>query len=404
MGVFFRALSRGLVRAGMQVTKVNLNGGDELYFHDDNAIPYSGTLEAWPDWVGALMRERRIDAVFLFGDRRAYHRAAIEQARAQNIEVFVFEEGYLRPNYVTLERGGVNGRSQLSGDRAVHRRFTTLPPARVRPVGHVFWPATFTIAAYAWAAHLLAHRYPHYVHHRPLHPVREGALWIGGGLRKLRWGLRDRHKLTRFAGELSGRYFLVPLQVHNDFQILECGNFQSVEAFIRHVACEFVLHAARDQHLVFKHHPMDRAYRDYSALMESLAHDTGLDGRLHYVADLHLPTLLRHARGTVVVNSTVGLQSLHHGTPTYAAGEAPYTRANLAYKGELGDFFRDPGQVERDAVSAFETYLLHTCQLNGSFYKRSALPPVDEIPVRYLRAHTDGDTPGQLVADTPHPA
>lgn len=385
MGPFFGALADGLENAGIEVLKVNLNAGDRLFFNDERVVDYRGSLSAWPSWLEDFMVRHRIDTVLLFGDRRPYHVCAIEIAKRRQIEVFVFEEGYLRPNFVTLEAGGVNARSPACTDRTVHDQYVHLAVPEAAPVGRVFWPATFRIAAYAWANHLRKRDYPHYEHHRPLHPVGEGLRWIAGGLKKLRWQHRDRGKLGSYQGELSGRYFLCPLQVHNDSQVADCAAFPTVEDFIRHVACEFLEHADRTMHLVFKHHPMDRAYRDYSRLMAKLAHDTGLGERLHYVADLHLPTMLRHARGTIVLNSTVGLQSLHHGTPTLALGEAPYVRAGLTFGGDLAAFFGAPGKVDEGAVKAFESYLRHTSQLRGTFYKPDALPSPADVLAR-LRA------------------
>lgn len=382
MGPFFRVLADGLEAAGHQVLKVNFNGGDRLYFHDPRAVDYLGSLAAWPSWLEDSIDRSPIEAILLFGDRRPYHVAAIDIARARGIAVWVFEEGYLRPDFVTLERDGVNARSPASTDRAVHAEHAAKPVPMARPVGRVFWPATFRIAAYAWASHLSRRDYPHYQHHRPLHPVGEGLRWIAGGVKKLRWRMRDRGKLEAFEGPLSQGYFLCPLQVHNDSQVADSPGFGCIEDFIRHVTCEFMQHADAGHHLVFKHHPMDRAYRDYTKLMQALAADTGLGERLHYVADLHLPTLLRHALGTIVINSTVGLQSLHHGTPTLALGEAPYTRARLTFQGDLPAFLRAPEKVDLAAVRAFEDYLRHTSQLNGSFYKPSALPDPAEIAER----------------------
>jgi capsular polysaccharide export protein len=42
------------------------------------------------------------------------------------------------------------------------------------------------------------------------------------------------------------------------------------------------------------------------------------------VHDLHLPTLLAHASGTVVINSTVGPSALHHKVPSKTTGSAFY--------------------------------------------------------------------------------
>ena len=52
----------------------------------------------------------------VYGDTRRHPcRRPIALARARGITVHVFEEGYLRPYWVTYERGGSNGHSRLMG-------------------------------------------------------------------------------------------------------------------------------------------------------------------------------------------------------------------------------------------------------------------------------------------------
>ena len=374
MGPYFEHLARQLRSNGCQVTKVNLNGGDAHYYRCADAVDYTDTAEAWPDFLRNLLRSQNITHVVLFGDLRNYHYAAITEARQLGVSVYVFEEGYLRPNYVTLEPEGVNARSTLPKDPNFYRRFAANTTPRPTPIGHVFWYAALIASVYAWAMYVKRRHYPHYHHHRDLHPIREGLRWILiGGRHKLLWKIRDYGVLRKFSGPLSGKYFLVPLQVHNDFQV-RGSVCNSVEAFITDVAQAFAEHAQSDQHLVFKHHPLDRAYRNYTQLLDDLREQLGLEGRIHYVADPHLPTLLRHARGTIVLNSTVGLSSLQHGTPTIGLGTSFYSLAGLSYLGDLSSFLKAPGKVDRELVAGFCNYLAQTNQIPGSFYKRKHLP------------------------------
>src|SRR5687768_11932844 len=88
--------------AGIRVTKVNFHAGDVLFFHGPDAIAFRGRAEEWPEFARKLMTDHGVDAIFLFGDCRAHHRAAIEVARSLDIAVWVFEEGYLRPDWITL--------------------------------------------------------------------------------------------------------------------------------------------------------------------------------------------------------------------------------------------------------------------------------------------------------------
>src|SRR5688572_2657825 len=79
-GPFFRRFAEELRGAGIAATKVNLHAGDVLSFPGPHAVRYHGDLDGWPTWLASLVRERGIDAVFLFGDSRPYHRKAIEIA------------------------------------------------------------------------------------------------------------------------------------------------------------------------------------------------------------------------------------------------------------------------------------------------------------------------------------
>ena len=89
------------------------------------------------------------------------------------------------------------------------------------------------------------------------------------------------------------------------------------------------------------------------------------------VHDLHLPTLLRHAKGTVNINSTVGLSSVLYGTPTITLGKAIYDMEGLTCKGMyLDDFWTNYQVPDMELANKFKQHLIETTQLNGSFYGR----------------------------------
>lgn len=69
-----------------------------------------------------------------FGDWRPLHREAILVAKLRNIRVWAFEEGYLRPHYITMEEGGVNGNSMLPHSPALLRELAESHPAPPSPV------------------------------------------------------------------------------------------------------------------------------------------------------------------------------------------------------------------------------------------------------------------------------
>jgi capsule polysaccharide modification protein KpsS len=130
---------------------------------------------------------------------------------------------------------------------------------------------------------------------------------------------------------------------------------------------------------------MDRAYTHYGRLLERLSERHGLQGRLRYLHDQHLPTLLHHARGVVTINSTVGLQALHHRVPVITLGESVYQIPGLVYGGSLDEFWRSPGAVDAALYSRFRAHLLASTQLNASFYARC--PAFDDAVPRRRRAY-----------------
>ena len=113
-GPFFDALGRMLRAAGTTVWRVGFNAGDRIFWrHRPSYIPYRDRPEAWPETLAALLDGKGITDIVLYGDTRPVHAAAVAAARARNITVHVFEEGYMRPYWVSYERGGSNGNSRL---------------------------------------------------------------------------------------------------------------------------------------------------------------------------------------------------------------------------------------------------------------------------------------------------
>lgn len=366
-GPFFKRVSRHLERLGCEVTKVNFNAGDDLFYRGPRVVHYRGTRRAWPGFLRRLIDERRASAIVLFGDCRPLHRAAIEVANLSGVDVFVFEEGYLRPNFVTCERGGVNGFSSLPKDPDFYWRLRPRKLGEPRPVRHAFRNAALFTVVYACAKAAFHFRYPHYEHHRDIRPFYQGGLWLRSGVRRAVRTLRDGPLNRRLVEGRMPPYFFVPLQVSLDSQMRHCP-FPSIEAFIEHVVRSFAAHAPKETLLLFKHHPFDRAYRDYGAWIARLRAELDLGQRLIYADVVHIPAALKGACGTVVMNSTVGVSSLHHGTPVICLGTAVYDIPGLTHPGPLDRFWQAPGAVDRALFDRFRYFLRITSQINGSVW------------------------------------
>jgi capsular polysaccharide export protein len=93
---------------------------------------------------------------------------------------------------------------------------------------------------------------------------------------------------------------------------------------------------------------------------------------VHYIHDLHLPTLLNHTKGVVVINSTVGLSGLIHMRPVINCGNAIYDIEGLTYQNGLDTFWKEAlsHMPDEKLLNKFLSHLIDCSQINGNFYKR----------------------------------
>lgn len=374
VGPFFNRLSKDLQWAGANVHKINFNGGDWFYY-PSNATSFTDKIENFPPFLNRVCDEKRIDTIMLFGDCRKMHGIASEIAAERNVEVYVFEEGYIRPDYITMECHGVNGRSTMPRAGIFYLNTPAPEPAETSFVGQSIWHATGWAFTYYFWAIILWPFFPRYRHHRPLSWF-EGLAWVRGAARKYWYRWKNKSDVDRLMSNDHPPFFLVPLQVHNDAQIGVHSEFDTIEQFIRYTVNSFATHAPKDALLVLKHHPMDRPYTDYTRLIRKLRDEGKLGDRLIYVHDPHLPTLINKSEGVVTINSTTGMSAIHHGKPTLALGDAIYRVEGLTASVSLDEFWNDASEypVHQDLYRNFRHQLIYRTQLNGNFYRRIRIP------------------------------
>ena len=369
VGPFFWRLSKDLKRRGANVYKVNFNLGDYL-FYPFKAFFYRDDMQAWPEYFDRLCKEHLITHVILFGDCRPIHKSIHLIARDNSVEICVFEEGNLRPNHVTFERHGVNHNSKLPRKSSYYKshQIKTIP---VRDVGNTYWFMIFNGFFYHFFLWLGQFFYRKYEHHRKIGFVSVFP-WLLSGYRKIYFGIKERNLLNLLTTEYDKRFYLAPLQVSSDSQIREHSDIDSMYNYIETIIKSFARFSLSDDVLVIKHHSMDRGHVNYQPLINYLITRYFLHERVFYIHDQHLPTLLNHAKGVVVVNSTVGLSALMHKLPTKVLGRAIYDIEGLTYQGKLDDFWLEgeKAQPDPDLVDKFINYIIQKTQINGSFYKR----------------------------------
>ncbi|TCP43177.1 capsule biosynthesis protein [Rhodovulum marinum] len=373
-GPFFDRLGRGLRAAGAQVWRAGFNRGDRAFWSDAaHYLAVTCPAADWPAHCAALLDRLGITDIVLYGDTRPVHAAAIAAARARGVTVHIFEEGYLRPWWVTYERDGANGHSRLMGlsmAEIAARLRGEGPPVAEAPAHwgdmreHVFYGALYHGLVMA-----PSRRYRHYRPHRGLPVSAEFALY----LRRL--ALLPAHIAARFAATRAIRrggfaYHLVLLQLAHDASFRHHGPFDRIEDFLARCVEGFAAGAPAHHHLVFKAHPLEDGRSPLPRSLRALARAHGLAGRVHYVPGGKLAPLLDGAKSAVTVNSTAGQQALWRGLPLRVFGAAVYGKPELVSDQPLAEFFAAPRRPDADAYRVFRRFLLETSQVPGGFYSR----------------------------------
>ncbi|ELA09697.1 capsular polysaccharide biosynthesis protein [Moraxella macacae 0408225] len=369
MGNFFSRFASFLQKKGIKVSKINLNAGDAFFYRNIGDIyNYKDSLEYFDIFLSQLIQSKQIDAIVCFGDCRPHHAIASMICKQLEVGFFVFEEGYLRPDYITLQQDGINGNSQLNVDEICH-----LQKANDKPLftDNRFYRLCFAAIAYYIMVWWRQKEFPNYHHYRGMDNWQEAMTWLRAPFIKAKGYLKDKDLEKKCKTALSNRYFLVSLQVYNDSQITFHSDYRDIIDFIDEVLTSFAKFANKDHHLVLKHHPLDRAHRQYGALIEQLASNLGIANRVHYGCDMHLPSLIRHSLGMITVNSTTGLQSVYHDKPTKVMGRAIYDLPKLTHQPSLATFWQFPQKPKNEFYCQFREYLIEQTQLNGSFYGKS---------------------------------
>ncbi len=356
---------------GANVAKVNFNGGDSFFYRDSSSIRFDESIERWPAFLRLLIEERKIRAILLFGQCRPMHRVALSVAREMGVSVVVFEEGYVRPWWITMETGGVNHASQLAS--AVPAALPIYPQVqRPRQFRWAFTRMGWYSFLY-FAAGLFGRRlYPHYEHHKPFR-MAEMFRWLRSAYRKHLYRSMERDIIAPLLDTYGPDFFLVPLQISTDSQITHASGWKDNGAFIAATIRSFAAHACDSDLLVFKHHPLERGHSDYAAAIHATARQCGVAGRVLYIHDGHVPSLLKRSKGVVTINSTVGLQALYHGVPVCVTGSAFYARPGIVEDVGMDDFWQEHVEPNRKYFTRFYRYMMHTTQINASFYVTSSL-------------------------------
>lgn len=385
---FFARLAKALRAEGHLVKSVGFNVGDVLYGAGPQ-VRYSARADQLEDFYQQTMHSDQITDLVLFGDQRPVHRSAVAVAKRMGVHVHVFEEGYFRPYWITLERDGVNNHSRLPRDPDWYRDVGTHIPnyKNGEQFKLSFASRAFHDVMYHVGGALNLARFPHYRTHAPFNAAVEYAGYIRHGVRLMQAKSRDAAVVEHVVTEKNPT-FLLPLQLDSDAQIRDHSPFNNMSEVLHMVLSSFAKHAPSNARLVVKNHPLTPGIVDYHRITRRVARQYDIADRVDFLETGYMPALLSHVAGVITVNSTVGGSALLHDRPTFTLSDPIYAMPGLTHQGSLDDFWDNPEAPDATLFKRFRNTVIHTTQVNGGFYTRCGIDMAVENSLQVLLAKT----------------
>lgn len=366
-GAFGVALAEVLEARGATVSRMIFNAGDLLNWRRSAGVVFKDTAEAWAQGLSSFVAG--YTDLIVFGEGGPYNRAVLSAAPELSARVWVLENGYFRPDWITVEKDGVNASSSLPGDR---RGYAAPAPvfAEPRPIGKILPHHVVNICAYHVAQVLGAALFPRYVTYYTASPLSQ---CLGHVRRYVGLAFRSAKSADVDVIAARGDFFIVCLQREGDAQLLRYSRYGDNTAFLAAVMASFAARAPQNARLVVKNHPLDPGLIDLAGATRDLARANRLEGRVDFIDGGNLAQLCRASRGMVVNNSSAALSALGFHTPVKVLGDAFFDFEGLTDQASLDDFWSRPQAPDAELFTRFRAHVIARAQVNGNFHEPHAI-------------------------------
>jgi capsular polysaccharide export protein len=401
----FSGIARRLEALGHTVHRINVCVGDQLFWRGPGAIAYRGKREDWPGFIADFFDEHATTDLVLLGEKREHHREAIVAARKRGVQVTVTDFGYLRPDWIVVERDGLNGDSRFPRDPArILQEAEGLPPIdrRVRyphrPVNQALWDMAFHLSSA-----IFPFTFPNFRRHTLNHPIPN---YLGTAARLARGGVGARRaRVLAQEAARGGAYYVFAMQMEDDYSLRGYSKYPDLDTAMKEAIESFAAHAPKASQLLFKVHPLDPGLKRWRKRIGRMAHASGVGDRVHFIDGGDLDSLLRGTAGLVTINSTAGLRALELGRPTIALGETIYRVPGLAFDGALDDFWTHARAPDARLLEAALRLMGATLHVRGSMYDPAGIEAAaDGMAYRLHHDLVNEPLPGVLRGEVPRAA
>lgn len=366
-GRFARVLARVLREQGADASRMIFNLADHANWRDSDAIVFKTSVRSWPERLRELSRD--FTDILVFGEGGGYNQGVLSQSRQLGCNVWVLENGYFRPDWITVERNGVNGSSGLP--RSAEGYCDPAPPLPVtRPVGRILPHHVINISLYHAIEPFGRGFFPMYEHPYLVSPARQ--FW-GHVRRYLSLAFQRGLDCDAQALRAHGPFFIACLQREGDVQLLRYSHYANNMAFLAEVMGSFAQHARPDHRLVVKNHPLDPGLSNLAHLTHCLAVERGIADRVDFIDGGNLAQLCRASQGMVVNNSSAALSALGFQTPVKVLGDAFFDFEGLTDQKPMDDFWKSPSGPDPELFKRFRAHVIASSQVNGNYHEPRAM-------------------------------
>ncbi|MFN6981845.1 MAG: capsular biosynthesis protein [Brevundimonas sp.] len=339
------------------------NVGDAMNWRRAGGIVFKDSAEVWVERLAELAAD--YTDLLLFGEGGPYNRAVLSATEELDARVWVLENGYFRPDWVTVELNGVNASSGLPRFRDGYPAPEPVLPEPI-PVGRILPYHVVNISAYHVVQGVGAFLFPRYSNHYTASPLSQ---CLGHVRRYLGLALRRPSDKDVDVIASRGEFFIACLQREGDAQLLRYSRYADNTAFLAEVITSFAAHAPQNARLVVKNHPLDPGLVNLQAVTRRLVIERGLQGRVDFIDGGNLAQMCRASQGMVVNNSSAALSALGFHTPVKVLGDAFFDFEGLTDQQALEDFWSTPQAPDAALFKRFRAHVIAQSQVNGNFHE-----------------------------------
>ena len=353
------------------MSRINLCLGDWIFWPGKDSYNFRGALSAWDDYFRNFIIANKVTDIILVGEQRKYHNSAIKIAQQHRVKVNVTDFGYTRPDWITLERDGMNGTSHMPRSidkiKKINENQDAVDLKKIYSdseikmiIGDIF---------YSFCTMFDLFFFPRYTRSDMRQSPAKGLFFSLIRWSKLLINYQKTKAFTKLVESGNFIFFLFTMQLEHDFQIVAYSKYTDLEEPLRKVIKSFSENSKKGINLIIKNHPCDSGLKNWRKIVYRLAEEYGIREKVFFVdGGTSVDTFINHASGLVCVNSTCGLRSLILGCPVKNLSHAIYGIEGLTFQGELDEFWSNPPAVNKDNVKSFINVVVNKLQVRGVFF------------------------------------